>query len=195
MRWSRAATFGGAIGPLGFVGAWIVAGARTARYSPVHDAISRLAATHAPHRLLMTAGFVCFGVGVPLFAFAVRDQIGTKAAVAAVVSGLATLGVAASPLDVSHRVDMLHGAFATVGYVALAAVPALARRSMRTNGYKALAAVAPFVTIVSALSLGATSLGPAHGLFQRVGLTATDAWLVVTASACIRKQWEPPRAS
>jgi hypothetical protein len=169
------------IGPCAFVAAWAVAGARAERYSPVDDAISRLAAHHAPTRVLMTLGFVCFGVGVPAFALAARDRIGAKAAVAGVLTGLATLGVAAAPLDVSDRVDLLHGAFATAGYVTLAALPTLARRTMHHNGHRRLAASAPFVTTVSAISLAATALGPAHGLFQRIGLTTTDAWVVAAA--------------
>ena len=35
--------------------------------------------------------------------------------------------------------------------------------------------------MASAVSLIATVAGPAHGLFQRVGLTIGDAWIVATA--------------
>ncbi|MDQ1519109.1 MAG: hypothetical protein QOI55_182, partial [Actinomycetota bacterium] len=97
--------------------AWLVAGARADGYSPVDDAISRLAASGAPTRAVMTTGFVCFGIALPVFAATARERIGNSAAIAAAVTGLATLGVAAAPLDVSDAIDSLHGAFATVGYV------------------------------------------------------------------------------
>jgi hypothetical protein len=81
----------------------------------VHDAISRLAAVHAPTQALMTGGFVAFGVGVPLYGLALRRTIDGPAWIAAVATGLATLGVAATPLDTSSGVDRLHGVFASVG--------------------------------------------------------------------------------
>jgi hypothetical protein len=165
------------------VTAWLVAGARADGYSPVDDAISRLAANGAPTRAVMTTGFVCFGVALPVFANATRGRIGNAAATAIAASGLATLAVAAAPLDVSDAIDRLHGAFATAGYVSLAAVPVLAAHSMRANGFRGLPAVAPYFTLVSAVSLAATTIGPASGLFQRIGLTTIDVWLVAAAVA------------
>jgi hypothetical membrane protein len=172
----------------------LVAGARADGYSPVDDAISRLAASGAPTRAVMTTGFVCFGIAVPVFAVTARERIGNSAAIAAAVSGLATLGVAAAPLDVSDAIDNLHGAFATIGYISLAAVPALAARTLRVHGFRTLPAVAPFFTLVSAASLAATSFGPAHGLFQRLGLTAIDVWLVAAAIS-LRRADRPARAT
>lgn len=103
--------------------------AAAAGYSPVDDAISRLAAEGADARTLMTLGFVAFGVGVPCFGLALRRAVAGPAWVAAVVTGLATLGVAATPLDRSPAVDDLHAAAATVGYLSLVALPLLAARS------------------------------------------------------------------
>ena len=85
----------------------MIAGALAEGYSPVDDAISLLAATDASTRWLMTAGFVCFGIAVPLFAIELRRVLPGRASMAAVVSGLATLGVAAFPLHVSTTVDRL----------------------------------------------------------------------------------------
>ncbi len=67
---------GGLIGPVGFVGAWIIGGLIKPDYSPVEDAISRLAAIGASTRPLMTCGFVCFGVAVPTYAWALRRWMG-----------------------------------------------------------------------------------------------------------------------
>jgi len=96
----------------------VVAGARTKGYSPVHDAISRLAAADAPTRWLMTAGFVCFGVCVPIFSLVLRRALPGPAWLAAAVSGYATLGVAVSPIHVTPRLSQLHGLFASIGFAA-----------------------------------------------------------------------------
>jgi hypothetical protein len=146
-------------------------------YSSVDDAISRLAADGASTRWLMSFGFVAFGVGVSLHGLALREALpGSRAWVAAVVTGLATLGVAATPLDVSDTVDALHGLFATTGYVALAALPVVTRRTP--------AAVACTAFIAACLVL--TPFLDANGLLQRAGLTAGDLWIIWTASAILR---------
>jgi hypothetical membrane protein len=148
-------------------------------YSPVDDAISRLAADGASTRWLMSFGFVAFGVGVPLYGLALREALpASKAWIAAVVTGLATLGVAATPLDVSDTVDALHGLFATTGYVALALIPVLTRRTP----------VAVAVTAFIAACLVLTPFIDANGLLQRAGLTAGDLWIATTASAILRGQ-------
>ena len=160
----------GVIGPTAFVAAWAVAGARREGYSPVEDAISRLAELGASSRPLMNAGFVTFGLAVPAFAVAARRSLGTPAAVSLVVAGVSTLGVAATPLGPGS--DTAHGVFAAIGYVAMAAAPVLADRRRGA-----------LVSAVAAASLVATTLGPAHGLFQRLGLGVVDAWIVATALA------------
>lgn len=70
----------------------------------VNDAVSRLAASAASTQPLTTAGFIAFGIGVPTFGYALRKQLDGYAWLSAVVSGIATLGVAALPLDVSPTV-------------------------------------------------------------------------------------------
>ncbi len=63
-RLHQAAALGLVAGPVAFVAAWAIAGAATADYSPVDDAISRLAAVDAPHRGLMTLGFATYGAAL-----------------------------------------------------------------------------------------------------------------------------------
>lgn len=166
---------GGVLGPAGFIAAWSILGATTsADYDPLQDAISRLAEVDAPTQAGMTAGFVAFGIGVPLFGLALKRQ-GSPAWPAAVATGLATLGVAATPLETSKAVDLLHGAFATIGYATLAATPWLGGG----RGSKVLA-------VLSGTALAATVLGPYHGLLQRVGLTIGDAWIAAQAVRLMR---------
>ncbi len=180
----RRLALGGVVGPIAFVAAWAIGGFVTDDYSPVEDAISELAAVGASTRLLMTAGFVAYGIGVGLFAVALRHALPGRAWLAAAVSALATLGVAATPLDHSAFVDDLHGVFAGTGYVALAALPLLARPYLSTPRARGASVVAG---AVSGVCLALTLTGDAHGLFQRAGLGAGDIWIVATAIALLAR--------
>ena len=168
---------GGVIGPAAFVSAWVVGGATKAGYSPVHDAISRLAAIGSSARPLMTAGFVTFGLAVPMASLAFRRAIDGPAWIAAAVTGVATLAVAAAPLDHSSAVDSLHAVFAGVGYISLAAAPLFAARPLARDGHRTLAALGVGAGAIAAVSLALTTTGLPTGLFQRLGLTAGDVWL------------------
>jgi hypothetical membrane protein len=173
--------WGGVVGPAAFVSAWVVGGATKHGYSPVEDAISRLAAIGASTRPLMTAGFVGFGVAVPVYAAALRRSLPGPAWKTAAATGVTSLFVAAFPLDQSSTIDSLHAGFAAFGYLTLAATPLLAARPLATMGHRRAARVSVGIGVASGLCLAATVLGPAHGLFQRLGLTLGDAWLVGSA--------------
>ncbi len=182
----RAAALGGIVGPTAFVGAWITGAAVTTRdYSAVHDAISRLAAIGNNSRSLMTAGFVGFGIGLPVYAVALRSAVGGKAWVAAVVTGAATLAVAALPLDRTAMIDTLHGLAAGVGYLSLAAIPLLAATSLARMDHRMLAGLGVVAGGVSTVSLLLTATSLPTGLFQRIGLTSTDVWVMLSAAAMV----------
>jgi hypothetical membrane protein len=183
----RLTALGGLVGPAAFVGAWAVGGAAARNYSPVDDAISRLAAVDASTRGLMTGGFVVFGVGLPLYGLALRDRLSGPAWASAVATGLATLGVAAFPLDRSPTLDVVHGAFASIGYATLASVPLLAAAPLRAEGKTRAAAASLAIGALSGACLLATLAGRRHGLFQRAGLTAGDAWIVASALWLMRR--------
>jgi hypothetical membrane protein len=171
----RRLAVGGILGPAAFVASWSALGATRDGYRPIDDAISRLAEEGAATRPAMTAGLVAFGIGVPLFGLALRRACPGPAWAAAVATGVATLGVAAFPLG--DGPDTAHAVAAGLGYATLAAVPLLAAPSMRGRArYVSVAAGA-----VSALALAATTLGAAPGLWQRIGLTVGDGWIVATA--------------
>jgi hypothetical membrane protein len=181
---TRGLALGGVIGPAAFVGAWVTGGAATAGYSPVADAISRLAARGAATQPLMTAGFVAFGLAVPAYAAALRRAVPGRAWVAAAATGIATLGVAGVPLETGR--DALHDACAVTGYATLAAVPLLASRPLAAVGRRRAARASIATGALSSVCLLLSLAGPAHGLFQRAGLTIGDAWLVTSAVAIIR---------
>ncbi len=181
MALRTAARVGGVLGPAVFLFGWIISALRTDGYSIVEDAISRLAAVGAPTRWLMSAGFIGFTIGVGLYAYGVRTVLHGPAWIAALIASIATLGVALFPLDHSRTVDLLHGAAAFTGYVGLAALPLCAAPELARRGHPRAARLSRICGSISALALGATLLGPAHGLFQRIGVTAGDAWIAASA--------------
>jgi hypothetical membrane protein len=175
------AAWGGIVGPAAFLAAWVVGSATRRGYSPVEDAISQLAAIGSSTRSLMTAGFVGFGAAVPVYATALRKAVPGPAWTTAVATGAASLVLAGLPLDKSATIDTLHNACAGVGYVTLAATPLLAARPLAALGHRRAAQASVAVAVASGLCLVATLPGPAHGLFQRLGVTIGHAWLVATA--------------
>jgi hypothetical protein len=120
-----------------------------------------------------------FGIAVPLYALSLRLVLPGPAWIAAFVCGVATLGVAAVPLG--RGTDGWHGLFAGIGYVAIALTPALAVSGFRRSGQPGWVGFSVAVAGVAGVCLLATVGGPAHGIFQRVGLAAGDTWFVATA--------------
>jgi hypothetical protein len=180
----RAAALGGIIGPAAFIGAWVSGGVLTTRdYSPIDDAISRLAAIGNNTRPLMTAGFIGFGLALPVYAGALRRVVDGPAWMAAAATGVAMLGVAATPLEHSKTIDALHAVAAGIGYATLAATPLLAARPLARQGHRVLATAGIIAGSVSATCLALTPSNLPTGLFQRVGLTTTDLWIAACAAA------------
>lgn len=187
----RALAFGGIIGPAAFIAAWAILGARKTGYNPVEDHISRLAAQGVPERAAMTAGFLVFGVSLPVYALALRSRLGGPAWMAAAATGIATLGVAAFPLD-GPAGDTAHAVAAGTGYATLAATPLLAAWPLQRVGRHRWSRGSVIAGGASALCLVATTLGPATGFFQRAGLTIGDIWIATSAMAILRGTFAPP---
>ena len=183
-RTGRALAAGLVAGPVAFVAAWAVGGARTPGYSYVHDAISRTAAAGAPQRQLMTAGFVAYAIGVGAGSLALRRALPGSAWAAAAVSALGTAGVALTPLDTSAAIDRAHAVTATIGYVGLAATPLLAAAPLRAAGrHRAAAASTAAGALIAAALAASTLVDDRVGLAQRVGLTTGDLWLAAAGIA------------
>jgi hypothetical membrane protein len=175
----------GVIGPVSFVAGWAAAGALRPDYSPLREAISQLARLGAPYRPLMTTAFVAFGVTVPVFAPVLADSLGAGKPLRGSLwlAGFATLGVAAFPLSRpgGGAEDLVHGTFATLGYIGMAVSPMIGATSLYRRGHLQSAVVSGAVGVVSAAALVATAFVSDFGLFQRLGLGVVDAWLVVMA--------------
>jgi hypothetical membrane protein len=183
---ARRCALGGILGPFAFVAAWLIGGLAASHYSAIHDAISKLAEVGAPTRPWMTVGFVVFGIGLPLYAVALRTSLPGGSWVTAAATGLATLGVAAAPLGRSHSGDVVHGIFAGAGYVTLALTPLLAAGPLRRAGRSTPANFSIAAGVLAGISLAATTISDANGLFQRLGLTIVDIWIVATAAELLR---------
>jgi hypothetical protein len=183
-RWRA---LGGAIGPAAFIAAWAVLGERTRGYSPIDDPISRLAAVDASTRGAMTAGFLAYGAGVGLYAAELRAGLSAPAAGAALLSVLGTAGIAATPLD-SALGGAPHAAAAGLTYASLAAVPLLASRSLAGRGRTVEASASVAVGLATGACLLASLVDDAHtGLWQRLGLTLGDVWLIASAWSLLRR--------
>ena len=188
---TRRLAIGGVVGPVAFVTAWAVLGTRIPGYDPTTDAISRLAADGAPDQAWMTAGFVAFGVGVPLFAIALRDALPGPAWVTAAATGIATLGVAALPLD-GWAGDQAHAVAAGIGYVTLAATPLLAAGPLGDLGHRRATVASRVIGIAALACLAGTTVADRSGLLQRMGLTLGDLWLVAAAVGILRGGYGRP---
>ena len=176
----RLLALGGIVGPVAFVLGWAVSGAVTVGYSPIDDAISDLAAVGASTRVAMTVAFIAFGIGVIAFGEALHQVLEGRAWIAAIATGACTIGVAATPLG-GWSGDGVHAAFAGLGYFTLVLLPLLAASPLVRAGRRGRGRVSTVVATTSGVCLAASTLGPAHGLWQRAGLTIGDAWIIVSA--------------
>ena len=177
-RWWHVA---GIAGPSVFVGAWALGGLLREDYDPVEQTISRLAEQDVSTAPLMTAGFVAFGVLVPLWA----SRLPRHLRVSATVSGLATLAVAAAPLSAAGGTtsDRVHYLAASVGYLGQAASPLVGATCLPRPALSRAAAGLATASLVASLVDESRA-----GLWQRLGLGVVDVWFVLLASRLLREE-------
>jgi hypothetical membrane protein len=189
--WLRTASVcAGIVGPVIIVAGWLTAAALRPGFSSIQQAISQLARLGAPHRYLMTAAFVVYGVAIVIFALPLSRALGgqTLQLVAAVLTGLATIAVACCPLSATGAGtrDLVHGGFATTGYVASVASMGLGAIALRRLRHPVAAGLSAGAAVVATASLALTTAGHDVGLFQRTGLTLADAWFLAMGIAILR---------
>lgn len=173
------------VAPLVFVAGWAVAGASIEGYSPVRLAISDLAGVDSSTRWQMTAVLVAYGLAMVIGAAALRRASANGAAVAAVVNGVATMAVAATPVHGSDTVDSLHGIAAFVSYVSLAALPIAAAVALARSGQRVAAVVSVVTGVAVALAFAGANGNERTGLFQRVGTSLGNAWTLAAGVALL----------
>lgn len=176
----------GIVGPLVFIADWATLGATASQYSPINDAISRLAETAAPTRAAMTTGFLVYGGSLVAYGVSSRSWLPASARALIAGTGLATFGLTAFSLDAAGQ-GTIHGVFAALGYATLAAAPLLTARALSPNPEERLwARASAGAGVLSATFLIASAVAPVHGLWQRVGLTVGDAWVIAAALRSLR---------
>lgn len=172
--------------PVGMIGGWTVAAALQDGFDPVRETISALAASDATAPWVMTAGLALTGVAHVVTAAGLRP-LPRLARAGHAVGGLATLAVAALPVDAfSHP----HGVAAGVGFGALALWPAAAWRPGATGVRRRGVALGAAGVLTGLLVLFVAELqgltpdgGAATGLTERLVAGAQALWpLVVVAS-------------
>ena len=181
----------GLLAPVSFVGAWAVCGAVWDGYDPVEQAISQLARVGAPTRPGMSAGMVAFGLLLPVFAQRLPRLLGagTGLRTSMTVAGLSTVAVAALPLqrEAGGTGDALHAVAAGIGYLAMAASPALGAVGLARTGRRNAAVASAAVSVACLAGLAASlTVGPT-GLWQRAGLGVVDAWFATCAVWSLRQ--------
>jgi len=181
-----------------FVVGWAVAGATVDGYSPRRQAISDLAAVDSPRRWPMFVVFLLYGLAMVIGSLALRHSVVRTAAVAAVVNGLAVIGVALTPIHQSSAIDGRHGNAALLAYISLAAMPILAAWGLTRNGQRGAAVGSVVVGIASIVALSAAYGNDYVGLLQRSGTTIGHAWILaagVGASMVSTKRKSPVQVS
>lgn len=156
-----------------FAATWGVVGALTPRYDEVQEPISRLAQTHAPYRPVMVVALLAVGLVLPVWGWVLARELHLPALrVVATTSGTGVVGLTLVPLDEDEAV---HSLFGLAVYVSFSLLPLLGCRAVRSvrvrHGSRLLG-------VLTALAFALSVQGVCTGLFQRLGLTAVQVWLV-----------------
>jgi hypothetical membrane protein len=183
------AVFSAGLAPVLLIGAWVAADAvQPASYSPIRQTISVLAGDAGTDRWIMTGTLFLVG-GCYLVTAAGLAGVRAPARTLLAVSGVATIGIAASPEPASGPTPQ-HLAWTVLSAVTIAAWPALAARRLPPrplvlSGYGSAA-----VTVVSAALLGWLFIeahgGGVLGLAERLTTSAQACWPFVVALALRR---------
>jgi hypothetical membrane protein len=171
-----------AAAPVFLIGGWTVAAARQPeRFDPVVDTISALAAHGATSRWIMTVGLAGLGACHVLTSLALRPAAPAGRWLLA-AGGVATALVAVFPLPADGSGSPAHTVAATLGFVALAAWPALAWRR-DADGLPAplrpavaLPAAAVLLGLVGWFGAEVVAGGGRVGLSERVAAGAEALW-------------------
>jgi hypothetical protein len=142
----------------------------------------------------MNIGFLAFAVGVGTAAWPLRKVIGKGAAIALGINALLVLGVMLTPDGLSPTADFLHGGFAFFIYLSLALVGLSAALTFRRRELTHWAIASLAVGTITAVSLWISLGDTRSGLFQRVGLTTTDIWLMAVGIAFVSRRFLPAEA-
>ena len=185
-RW---AVFSAGLAPVLLIGAWLAADAvQPASYSPIRQTISVLAGEAATDRWIMTGTLFVVG-GCYLVTAAGLAGVRAPARALLAVSGVCTIGIAASPEPASGPTPQ-HLAWTVLSAVTIAAWPALAVRRLPPRPLVLSGYGSAVVTVVSVALLGWLFIeaqgGGYLGLAERLTTSAQACWPFVVALALRR---------
>jgi hypothetical protein len=201
---------------LAFVVAWIVAGAIEPHYSSLHQTVSELAARHAAHRWIVTAGIAVLGVanaalGLALSRVLPRRPAATVTALLFVGAGVCIVLTAAIPLDCGlsashcrHLWDSGQLSWHEDGHIwaslaaswLLTATPFAIARALWPGPVGAVALASGVIGIViGAASFGFGSAGVPDGALERVELFVLHLWVLILVAGILYATRGRPRRS
>ncbi len=183
------AVFSGALTPVLLIGGWLAADAvQPASYSPIRQTISALAGATGTDRWIMTGTLFLVG-GCYLVTAAGLGGVRAPARTLLAVSGVSTIGIAASPEPASGPTSQ-HLAWVVLAAVSIAAWPAFAARRLPPRPLVLTGYGSAAVTVVFAALLGwlfiETQGGGNLGLAERLTTSAQACWPFVVALALRR---------
>jgi hypothetical membrane protein len=173
------------LGPAVLVAGWLLAGAlQPASYSPMRDTISVLAGYTGTDRWVMTAALLLVG-GFQVATGAGLTAIRLPARLLLIVTGLSTLGIAATP-ELATGPTSRHLAFAVSCVVTTAVWPVLVARrapapSWIVSIYGAAAMTAVFAGLSSWLLIAAQAGAGDLGLAERLTSAVQASFPLVVA--------------
>ena len=182
--------------PVLLAAAWLTAGAlQPASYSPIRQTVSVLAGYGGTDRWIVTGALFVVG-GCHFVTAAGLSGVRMCARLLLLVSGLSSIGIAASPEPV-HGYAWQHVAWAVLGAVTIAVWPAFVARgspsrSAILNVYCSAAVTAVFVALLAWLFIqtqGGSDLGLAERLTS--GVETTWPFVVAVALRCTAS-WKTP---
>ncbi|MGW6131415.1 DUF998 domain-containing protein [Cellulomonas sp. NPDC055163] len=184
--------------PVAMIGSWTVAAAVQGDFDAVRETISALAASDVTAPWVMTAGLALTGVAHVVTAAGLR-ALPRLARTVHAVGGLATLAVAALPVDAFPHP---HGVAAGIGFGALALWPAAAwspgasgvrRRAVALGAAGVLTGL--LVLFVAELQGATPDGGAATGLTERLVAGAQALWPLVVVVALRREDVRDARVA
>ncbi len=193
--WARTWAVAGFVGPLAFWLAAIVGATQVEGYSHRTQFVSELAAEGSDARLIMTVGFLVYGVSLAVLALCVR-RLWPALLALAVVTGISAVGTLAAGVGSCDAGCPTEGSFSASQWVHNAASPptflawltatVMAAWLFRGTRYGQVATVLGAVQVIALGVLGSmmdANDRAADGLFQRIDLVAAGLWSMATAVA------------
>ena len=177
------------LSPALLVGGWLVAGAlQPASYSPLRQTMSVLAGATGTDRWVMTGALLLVGCS-QIATGAGMSGVRLPARILLVLTGVSTIGIAASPEAVTGPTAP-HLVFAVSCVLTTAVWPVVAARRMSAEPwslsmYGGIAVTAVFAALCGWLLI-ATQGGGDLGLVERLTSTAQGVWPLVVALALRR---------